>query len=46
MEICAEKRKGIISADLWGDLRDNCPKHFESMTEFSEDYNKEIPEDI
>lgn len=23
-----------------------CPKHFESMTEYAEDYNKEIPEEI
>ena len=23
-----------------------CPKHFESMTEFVEDYNKKISEDI
>ncbi len=23
-----------------------CPKHFESVTEYVEDYNKEIPEEI
>jgi hypothetical protein len=23
-----------------------CPKHFESMTEYAEDYNKEISEEI